>query len=100
MNVFIEWSNKAKLKLNPKKCVAMVKMIPDQVLKEAKMMFGNTPMIFVEEEVDLGCTITKTKGVSAHVKKKTNTALAVIQSIKHTRRMAGLRPAICSLLLM
>ena len=83
VDVFIEWSNEAKLKLNPKKCVAMVKMIPEQILKEAMMMFGDSPMIFVEEEVDLGCTITKTKGVSAHVKKKTNTALAVIQSIKH-----------------
>lgn len=83
IDTFIKWADDSRLKLNPDKCVAMVKLISDKILKEVKLMFGETPLKLVDQEVDLGCTITKNKGVTAHVKKKSNVAMAVIKSIKH-----------------
>ena len=83
IDTFVKWTEDSKLKLNSKKCVAMTKLIPQGILDDVKLKIGEDVLTLVEEEVDLGCTITKNKGVTAHVKKKSNIAMAVIKSIKH-----------------
>ena len=83
IDTFVTWTNESKLKLNEKKCVAMTKLIPQGILNEVDLKIGTEKLNLVEEEIDLGCTITKNKGVTAHVKKKSNIAMAVIKSIKH-----------------